>query len=152
VSGHPIPTEGRWPTSSTWGGLRWTRRVRLMRVPDADGACGPGTRRGCQAGGGNSVGDGEKKSAHWGTRCRNHRVGNAGRFRCDLTNACALYPLPATRTCGGGRIGRPAFPAPSDRRGREMNGKPRANHAARSRNRVPTSLPVCTICGAMARE
>jgi hypothetical protein len=64
IFGHPIPTEGRWPTSSTWGGLRWTRRVRSTRVPDADDACGPGTRRGCQAGGGNSVGDGEKKSAH----------------------------------------------------------------------------------------
>src|SRR5665213_4354421 len=34
---HPIPTEGRWPTSSTWGGLRWTRRVLLTRVPEADG-------------------------------------------------------------------------------------------------------------------
>src|SRR2546421_443603 len=21
----PVPSEGRWPTSSTWGGMRWTR-------------------------------------------------------------------------------------------------------------------------------
>jgi hypothetical protein len=34
-----------------------------------------------------------------------------GDFRCDLTNACAHYHYLCTRAIG--RIGRPAFPAPS---------------------------------------
>jgi hypothetical protein len=34
---------------------------------------------------------------------------------------------------GCGRIGRPAFPAPSESRGREVQAKTRAKHAARSR-------------------
>src|SRR5258705_1722668 len=25
----PVPSEGLWPTSSTWGGMRWTRLVPL---------------------------------------------------------------------------------------------------------------------------
>src|ERR1700741_2974019 len=39
-----------------------------------------------------------------------------------------------------GRIGRPAFPAPSDWRGRNEPAKPRATHAARSRTRILPSL------------
>jgi hypothetical protein len=35
-----------------------------------------------------------------------------------------------------GRIGRPAFPAPSDEEGKEIESKARANCAARSRGRV----------------
>jgi DNA-binding NtrC family response regulator len=38
--------------------------------------------------------------------------GMPGDFRCDLTNACALYTIMAHAAIG--RIGRPAFPAPSD--------------------------------------
>jgi hypothetical protein len=49
-----------------------------------------------------------------------------------VTNARAYYHY--TRGCG--RIGRPAFPAPSDRRGRDVPAKTRAKHAARSRSRV----------------
>jgi hypothetical protein len=48
-----------------------------------------------------------------------------------VTNARVYYT-----TRGYGRIGRPAFPAPSDSRGRELNGKPRAKQAARSRSYV----------------
>jgi hypothetical protein len=54
--------------------------------------------------------------------------------RCDLTNACALYHYLCTR--GSGRIGRPAFPAPSDWRGRQVASQTRASRAARSRRRV----------------
>jgi hypothetical protein len=44
--------------------------------------------------------------------------GMPGVFRCDLTNACAFtYDL---RTRSGGRIGRPAFPAPSVSDGRKF--------------------------------
>ena len=31
------PTEGRWPSSSTRGGMRWTRVALLTRAPNADG-------------------------------------------------------------------------------------------------------------------
>src|SRR5487761_2347218 len=56
-----------------------------------------------------------------------------GVFRCDLTNACALLPNNIAHAAIG-RIGRPAFPAPSEYRGRELTGEPRAKRAARSRN------------------
>jgi hypothetical protein len=55
--------------------------------------------------------------------------GMPGVSRCDLTNACAFYHYHCTRGCG--RIGRPAFPAPSDWRGRNEQAKPRAKPAAR---------------------
>ena len=35
---HPSrPTEGRWPSSLTRGGMRWTRMALLTRALDADG-------------------------------------------------------------------------------------------------------------------
>jgi hypothetical protein len=49
-----------------------------------------------------------------------------------VTNARAYYHY--TRGCG--RIGRPAFPAPSDFRERKVDGKTRAQDAARSRSRA----------------
>ena len=49
-----------------------------------------------------------------------------------VTNARVYYHY--TRGCG--RIGRPAFPAPSDFRGRNEQAKPRAKSAARSRSCV----------------
>jgi hypothetical protein len=54
-----------------------------------------------------------------------------------VTNACAFYQC--ARGCG--RAERPAFPAPSDRRVRKFESKPRAYQAARSRSCVWTSLP-----------
>src|SRR5260370_42585173 len=42
---------------------------------------------------------------------------------------------------GCGCIERPAFPAPSDIRGRDVLGKPRAKHAARSQSRVWETAP-----------
>src|ERR1700730_8065317 len=47
-----------------------------------------------------------------------------------VTTTRAYYHT--TRGCG--RIGRPAFPAPSVVRGREVQSKTRAKHAARSRS------------------
>ncbi|THD49064.1 MAG: hypothetical protein E8A46_20885 [Bradyrhizobium sp.] len=49
---------------------------------------------------------------------------------------CAFHP----RTRGCGRIGRPAFPAPSDGRGRNEQAKTRAKRAARSRSYILSSL------------
>jgi hypothetical protein len=49
-----------------------------------------------------------------------------------VTNACAFYHC--TRGCG--RAERPAFPAPSELRGRNEQAKPRAKSAARSRSCV----------------
>src|SRR5256714_4284143 len=46
------------------------------------------------------------------------------------------------RTRGFGRIGRPAFPAPSDLRGREIQVKLARKAAARSRSRVSTRRAV----------
>src|SRR3984885_2506831 len=58
--------------------------------------------------------------------------------RCEYS--CA-YLLPQ-RTRGCGCIGHPAFPAPSDCRGRNEQAKPRAKPAARSRSCVErTTLP-----------
>src|ERR1700733_15861616 len=56
--------------------------------------------------------------------------------RCEYS--CA-YLLPQ-RTRGCGCIGRPAFPAPSELRGRNEQAKPRATHAARSRTHILASL------------
>jgi len=47
-----------------------------------------------------------------------------------VTNAACL--LHTTRGCG--RIGRPAFPAPSDYRGQDVQDETRAKEAARSRS------------------
>ena len=64
--------------------------------------------------------DGGKKAGHRGERGISRKTiarGMPGDFRCDLTNACAFYHYICTR--GSGRIGRPAFPAPSDSEGAE---------------------------------
>jgi hypothetical protein len=54
-----------------------------------------------------------------------------------VTNACAFYYC--ARGCG--RAERPAFPAPSDGRGRNEQAKPRAKPAARTLTHISTSLP-----------
>jgi hypothetical protein len=53
-----------------------------------------------------------------------------------VTNACAFYHC--TRGCG--RAERPAFPGPSELRGRNEQAKPRAKSAARSRSCILPSL------------
>src|SRR6202051_1881286 len=58
--------------------------------------------------------------------------GMPGDFRCDRGDYARMLVLFCMRGCG--RIERPAFPAPSDFRRRDVFGKPRAKRAARSRN------------------
>jgi antitoxin CptB len=50
------------------------------------------------------------------------------------------------RTRGCGRIERPAFPAPSDVSDGKIQGKPRAQHAARSRNRATSLYRLSGFC------
>src|SRR5258708_31389025 len=66
--------------------------------------------------------------------------GMPGDFRCDRGDYARVLILFCTRGCG--RIERPAFPAPSDFSGAGNSGKPRAQAAARSRNRVSTRRAV----------
>jgi hypothetical protein len=37
IFGHPVPPEGRWPSSRTRDGSRWTRRLRLTSATEAYG-------------------------------------------------------------------------------------------------------------------
>ena len=64
--------------------------------------------------------------------------GMPGVSRCDLTTRVRSTTLIAHAAIG--RIGRPAFPAPSDWRGRNEHSKTRAKPAARSRFCIPPSL------------
>jgi hypothetical protein len=103
------------------------RRSRVVLTP----------RRWCQVRESNFADDGGKRARSPG-RARRKPLkplrGECRVNRCDLTNACALYHYLCTR--GSGRIGRPAFPAPSDWRERQVASQTRASRAARSRRRV----------------
>src|ERR1700676_3375098 len=57
-----------------------------------------------------------------------------GDFRCDLTNACALYHAHCTRGYRAHRA--PGIPCALLMEGKEFSGKPRADQAARSRSCV----------------
>src|ERR1700692_3627786 len=61
-----------------------------------------------------------------------------GDFRCDLTNACALYHTHCTRGYRAHRA--PGIPCALGSEGKEISGKPRAHPAARSRNCVLPAL------------
>jgi hypothetical protein len=106
-------------------GARRGRRSRVVRTP----------RRWRQVGGTFSADDGGKKARSPRRARRKPLKPLRGECRAFsgvtvVTNARVYYHY--TRGCG--RIGRPAFPAPSPIRGREVSGKPRAHSAARSRN------------------
>src|SRR5712672_2900233 len=58
--------------------------------------------------------------------------GMPGDFRCDRGDYARVFVFYHTRGCG--RIERPAFPAPSDIRGRDVQVKLARKAAARSRN------------------
>src|SRR5258706_5735032 len=60
--------------------------------------------------------------------------GMPGDFRCDRGDYARVFVFYHTRGCG--RIERPAFPAPSDFRRREIQVKLARKAAARSRSRV----------------
>src|SRR5258706_10447878 len=62
--------------------------------------------------------------------------GMPGDFRCDRGDYARMLVLFCMRGCG--RIERPAFPAPSDFRRREIQAKLARKAAARSRSRVCT--------------
>jgi hypothetical protein len=97
-SRRPVPLEGRCATSSTRGGMRWTRAVLLTRAPirgrRSRVVLTPRRRR--QACGGNCAGDGDKKARSPGRARRKPlkplRVGMPG---CSgvtaVTNSCALF-------------------------------------------------------------
>src|ERR1019366_9481273 len=139
---HPVLERGVGHRHERWDGRRWTRAALKTRAR----TCGRRSRvvltprRWRQVGGGNFASDGVNKpiTGESTRQAVNHCAGNAGCFRCDLTNACAFYHCHCTRGCG--RIGRPAFPAPSDWRGRNEQAKTRAKRAARSRTYISTSL------------
>ena len=69
--------------------------------------------------------------------------GMPGVFRCDLTTRVRNSTISAHAAIG--RIGRPAFPAPSERRARKFSSTARAKCAARSRSRVG-------VIGRLARD
>jgi hypothetical protein len=56
-----------------------------------------------------------------------------------------VHFLPPLRTRGCGCTGRPAFPAPSDRRGRNEQTKPRAKQAARSQICALFEIRICAL-------
>src|SRR6202166_5411726 len=75
-----------------------------------------------------------RKPGHRGERVIRRKTiarGMPGVCRCDLTTRVLNSTISAHAAIG--RIGRPAFPAPSFRRGRNEQAKTRARHAARSR-------------------
>src|SRR6266568_4574039 len=84
-----------------------------------------------------SAGDGVKKRGHRGEREVSRKTiarGMPGRSGVTVVTTLVCFVLFRTRGCG--RIGRPAFPAPSDLRRRDIKGKTRAKPAARSQSCV----------------
>jgi hypothetical protein len=107
------------------------RRSRVVLTP----------RRWRQVGGSNFADDGGKRARSPGRARRKPLKPLRGECRAFsgvtvVTNARAYYHY--TRGCR--RIGRPAFPAPSDRRGQDVLGKTRAKRAAGSRTCILLSL------------
>src|SRR6266478_5190095 len=89
-----------------------------------------------------SAGDGVKKRGHRGEREVSRKTIARGMpGRSGVTVVTMLVCLFFYHTRGCGCIARPAFPAPSDIRGRDVLGKPRAKHAARSQGRVWETAP-----------
>ena len=139
------PTRGAFRDRHGRGaGMRWTRLALMTRAPGGRRSRVVLTpRRWRQVRGKQAAGDGGKKARSPG-RARISRKPLRRECRCfrvTCTNACAFYHYHCTR--GRGRIGHPAFPAPSDRRGREIMAKLGRYHAARSRSRVRRHTPNC---------
>ena len=118
VSRCPVPEEGRCATSSTRGGMRWTRRCcetgdvcsgrrsRVVLTP----------RRWRQACGRYPAGDGGKKARsprRARSKPKNHCAGNGGCFRCDRGDYARMLTLILHARLRA-LSERPAFPAPSD--------------------------------------
>src|SRR5882724_2672387 len=115
--------------------MRWTRVAPKTRAP----ARGRRSRvvltlqRRRQGGGGNSAGDGGKPAMVTEESSKETvktiARGMPGVFRCDRGDYARMLILFCMRGCG--RIKRPAFPAPSDVRERDVPAKTRARCAAR---------------------
>jgi hypothetical protein len=142
---HPVPKEGRRPTSQTWGrcdGRKGVaRRAAFLRAAKP---WGPGTPTLVS-----SSRDGQSRGRRWLTSPA-HR-GDHGVTVKPSRGECRFVsgePVVTTLVCfvlfcmrGCGCIGHPAFPAPSVIWVREIHGIARARGAARSRSRVSSPLP-----------
>jgi hypothetical protein len=131
------PTEGRWPSSLTRGGMRWTRAALLTRAR----ACGRQSRvvltprRWRQVRGGiretTETKEPELRGEHEISR-KPLRAGMPGDFRWTCGDYARVLFTFCTRGCGC--IGRPAFPTPSS--GRMSSCMTRTQRAAGSRSCV----------------
>ena len=102
------PIEGRCATSSTRGGMRWTRAARRRTVLTRTAkSCGPDA----------STPASSLREAAQTTETRkpdlrgNHCVRECRVFRCDRGDDTRVLPTHCTRGCGCN--GHPAFPTPS---------------------------------------
>src|ERR1700738_4363656 len=124
-----VPQRGGSRSSRTRGGMRWTRAALLTRALTGGRrsrvVLTPRRRR--QVGGSFSADDGDKKARSPG-RARRKPLkplrGECRTTRRDRGDYTRVLPTHGTRGCG--RTGRPAFPAPSVFREREIQSKTRA--------------------------
>ena len=134
ISRHPASQEGRFAVVTDVGcGMRWTRqrrsantlrgRAALMRTAKSCGPDAPTLASSLRI---QFAGDGGKQARSPGRARRNPLKPLRGECRVIPVNL-RLLPLCFFCCTGGcGCIGHPAFPAPSDVRGREITGKTRA--------------------------
>src|SRR5215212_506209 len=114
--------------------MRWTRELRLTCVAQAYGEVvwfgrrGAGVKRAIR-----SAGDGGKRAVLRGEHEVSRKAIAQGRPECSRCPVCSCAVLfCANRTRDRGCSKHPVFPAPSDWRGQEVSGKPRAECAART--------------------
>ena len=142
----PIPSwsEGRRPSSRTLGGERWTLMLRRRNATEAYGKT-VWSWRPWQASSRRTAKSWPAVTESPRTRLRGeHDIsrkaiaqGMSDVLRCPVCS-CALC-FSANRTRDRGCSAHPAFPAPSDWRGREVSGKARAQCVARLRNHIQSS-------------
>src|SRR5258705_2699539 len=116
----PVPSEGRWPTSSTRGGMRWTRAARetsaaCLRTAKSCRSDAPMLASSLREEAQMTV---SNKPGHRGEREVRRKTiarGMPGDFRCTCGDDTRVLTTHCTRGCGC--IGHPAFPAPSVYRG-----------------------------------
>ena len=129
---------GALRTSRTRGGMRWTRKACETRTPDVYGEVVWFGRRGAGAKLAiRSASDGGKRAVLRGEHEVSRKATAQGRPGCSACTCMLVCSfVSANRTRDRGCSKHPVFPAPSiQEEGNEVF-KPRAKHAARSRNRV----------------
>jgi hypothetical protein len=132
------PMRGALRTSRTRGGMRWTRKACETRTPDVYGEVVWFGRRGAGAKlARRSASDGGKRAVLRGEHEVSRKATAQGRPGCSACTCMLVCSfVSANRTRDRGCSKHPVFPAPSlQEEGNEVF-KPRAKHAARSRNRV----------------